>query len=88
MTMLVDLETAKGHLRLDDDDADEIVADKLEQASGVILDYLNLVVAPDPVPDPVKAATLLATEALFDGGDPLSDVVMRLLHRQRDPTLA
>lgn len=86
--MLVDLETAKGHLRMDEDDADEVIASKIEQASSIVLDYLKVEAEPDPVPKFVEAATLLVLEALFDGGDPLSDVVVRLLHRYRDPALA
>lgn len=86
--MLVDLEMAKSHLRMDEDHADEILVAKIEQASSVILDYLKTEEAPSPVPKFVEAATLLAVEALFDGGDPLSDTVVRLLHRYRDPALA
>lgn len=88
MTMLVDLDAAKGHLKMDSDVADEDIARAITQASAIILDYCKLTVAPDPVPEFVQAATLLAVEALFDGGDPLSDVVVRLLHRYRDPALA
>lgn len=86
--MLVDLETAKDHLRMDADDADEIIFSKIEDATSIVLDYLKIEEEPDPVPNFVRAATLLVVEALFDGSDPLSDPVMRLLHRYRDPAFA
>lgn len=86
--MLVDLETAKGDLRMDDDYADEIIFSKIEEASSIVLDYLKLDAEPDPVPFFVRAATLLVIRSLFDGGDPLSDPVVRLLHRYRDPAIA
>ena len=86
--MLVDLETAKDHLRMDADDADEVIFSKIEDATSIVLDYLKIEEEPDPVPNFVRAATLLVVEALFDGSDPLSDVVVRLLHRYRDPAFA
>jgi hypothetical protein len=86
--MLVDLDRTKRHLSMDDDYADETIVEKIEEASSVILNYLKLEEAPDPVPMFVQSATLLAVQALFDGGDPLSDVVVRLLHRYRDPAIA
>lgn len=73
---------------MDADDADEVIVSKIEQASAIVLDYLKVEEEPDPVPKFVEAATLLVVEALFDGGDPLSDVVVRLLHRYRDPAFA
>lgn len=86
--MLVDLETAKSHLRITGGDADEIIVSKIEQASSIVLDYLKIEEEPNPVPKFVEAATLLVVEALFDGGEPLSETVMRLLHRYRDPAVA
>lgn len=86
--MLVDLEKAKRHLSMDDDDADETIVEKIEEASSIVLDYLKLDEAPNPVPGFVQSATLLAVQALFDGGDPLNDTVVRLLHRYRDPAFA
>lgn len=86
--MLVDLETAKRHLRMDQGYADEVIVSKIEDATSIVLDYLKISDEPDPVPNFVRAATLLAVEALFDGGDPLSDPVLRMLHRYRDPAIA
>jgi hypothetical protein len=97
MTNLVDLETAKRHIRMDEDFADDVIYSKIEQASAIIVDYLKL---DDPdiwdidsteseeIPKVVEAATLLIIEALFDGSDPLSDTVKNLVHRYRDPALA
>ncbi|MGE4340358.1 MAG: head-tail connector protein [Pigmentiphaga sp.] len=86
--MLIDLETAKRRLRMDDDVADQVIFENIEEATSIVLDYLKLETEPDPVPPFVRAATLLVLEALFDGGDPLSDTVVRLLHRYRDPAFA
>lgn len=89
MAQLVDIDVVKKHLRYDADftDADETISIKIDQASSIILDYLK-VDDLDPVPEFVQAATCLSVEALFDGGDPLSDTVKALLHRSRDPELA
>lgn len=72
--MLVDLETAKRHLRRDDDDDDERIMLVVEQASDIILDYLKLPEGtyqstdggPDVVPKLVTAAVLLCVEGLYD----------------------
>lgn len=94
--MLVDLETAKLHLRMDEDAAEEIIIKKIEQASSILIDYLKVSediwdidsTESDPIPGVIEAATLLVLEALFDGGEPLSDTVKSLVHRFRDPALA
>lgn len=93
--MLVDLITAKQHLRMDGDDADEneIIARKIEQAGAVLRDYLKVDEDmwdgdSEEVPLVVEAAVLLITEALFDGTEPLSPTVKNLVHRFRDPALA
>lgn len=94
--MLVNLELARSHLRLDDDAADDLIVRKIEQASDVVIDYCKVddeMWDPDStesvaLPGEVEAAVLLVLEALFDGGEPLSDAVKSLLHRHRDPALA
>ena len=94
--MLVDLETAKGHLSMDEDAADDIIVSKIEQASAILINYLKVdadlwdqdSTESDPVPLTVVAAVLLVTEALFDGHEPLSQTVKDLVHRLRDPALA
>lgn len=94
--MLVDVDTAKRHLRITDTASDTDVEDKVAQASGIVADYCKRDLSPfavdgsshDELPAPIKSATLLATQALFDGGDPLNSTVLALLHRQRDPAMA
>ena len=91
--MLVDLITAKHHLRMDGDDADEIIVSKVEQAGAVLRDYLKVDEDmwdgdSEEVPLVVEAAVLLITDALFHGTEPLSPTVKNLVHRFRDPALA
>ena len=90
MIQLVDIDMVKQHLRYEPGftAADETIAFKIDQASAIILDYLKIDETPDPVKGNIEAATLLCVEALFDGGDPLSDTIKALLHRSRDPELA
>lgn len=90
MAQLVDIDMVKQHLRYGSDDtaADETISFKIDQASAIVLDYLKVDELPDPPPEFVQAATLLCIEALYDGGDPLSETIKALLHRSRDPELA
>ena len=96
--MLVDLETAKRHLRRDDDDDDDRIKKTMDAASEIILDYLKI--SQDSysgtdgnlsdVPLRVQQATLLVIESLYDSPevDPLTEAVRSILHRSRDPALA
>jgi hypothetical protein len=94
--MLVDLDTAKRHLRVADTASDEDLEDKIAQASGIVEDYVKRDLSAfavdgsshDELPAPIKSATLEALRALYDGGDPLNATVLALLHRQRDPAMA
>jgi hypothetical protein len=94
--MLVDLETTKGHLRMDEDFADDVIYSKIEQASEILIDYLKVdadlwdqdSTESEEIPKVVEAATLLMVDALFHDEDPLSDKVRNLVHRLRDPALA
>lgn len=98
MTMLVDLETVKAHLRRDDDDDDERIVQTTERASAIVLDYLKISQDSyggtdgnlDDVPMMVEAATLVVIENLYDHPeiDPLTDAVRSILHRMRDPAMA
>jgi len=90
MVQLVDIDMVKQHFRYESDftAADETISFKIEQASSIVLDYLKISEPPDPLPEFIQSATLLCVEALYDGGDPLSDTVKALLHRSRDPELA
>lgn len=101
---IVDLESAKEHLRVDHDQDDAQILIKLEQASAIVVNYLNKPVGTwelgaetdvdsdtDDAPYPVQAATLLVLGALYrdrEGGDPLSQAVKDLLARYRDPVMA
>lgn len=93
--MLVDVETAKRHLRITDTANDADVEDKVTQASGIVADYCKRDLSAfaidgssaDELPAPIKSAVLFATQALFDGGDPLNETIKALLHRQRDPAM-
>lgn len=102
-TRLVTLDEAKLHLRIDDDDHDDDIIEKLLGASSMITDYLKLGGAlPSTwidetgsitVPADIKAATLLALAELYrereaQYADPLSKGVRDLLIRHRDPSLA
>jgi hypothetical protein len=94
--MLVDLETAKRHLRVEDTASDVDLEDKIAQASGIIEDYVKRDLSAfavdgsshDEIPAPIKSATLEALRCLYDGEDPLNATVLGLLHRQRDPAMA
>lgn len=97
MALLVDIETVKRDLRITSDSGDDDVAAKIVLAQGIIADYVkrDLAVEFDPdasgqpqLPESIKGAILLAVRALYDGGDPLNDTVLALLHRQRDPAMA
>ena len=94
--MLVDVDTAKRDLRVTDTASDADIEDKIAQASEIVADYCKRDLSAfavdgsshDELPGNIKAATLNALRALYDGGDPLNDVVKALLHRERDPAMA
>lgn len=96
---LITLEQAKLQLRIDDenDEHDEHLEELIEDASGIVLDYLKKSETewqttsgePEEVPRAVISATKLVLQSLFEGDDePLSQAVKDLLHRYRDPALA
>lgn len=100
MVALVTLEAAKEHLRIDADDQNDEVTDRINDASDIVIDYLK---RPDhgwtdeTVPGQVRASVLLVLGALWvnrDGVgdavdlDPISPAVVSLLRRMRDPALA
>ena len=78
MVALVDLDTAKRHLRVEFTDDDVDLQDKIEQASDIVLDYckktLGTPVPEDPnvvdwdvnLPGTVKAAVLYIVSELYD----------------------
>jgi hypothetical protein len=100
---LLTLDDLKLHLRIEDDYHDDRLEQILDDASGIVLDYLKVEDSqwqttsgePDSVPYAVRAATKLVAGALFEnlegnegGPDPLSETVKSLLHRFRDPAIA
>lgn len=101
LPQLVTFAEGKRHLREDEpstsppSELDLEIESKIEQATGVVLDYLKY---PDvaanwdetTVPPAVKAATLVVLSNLFDHpeDDAISMNVQNLLRRFRDPALA
>jgi hypothetical protein len=89
---LVTLEQVKARLRIDaiDDQAD--VEDMMLEGTDIVLGYLKLKTVPwsvDTVPARIRTAILLVIRALYDGEEnPLSQAVLDVLHRDRDPALA
>ena len=96
--MIVDLETAKQHLKVVDDADDDNIFRKLAEAEAIVLDYLKIPASSYDIdaspyvepPKMVRAAILLVLENLYDRPeqDPLSNAVRSILHRSRDPALA
>jgi hypothetical protein len=101
--MLITVDQAKLHLRIEDDDHDDQLEEIIEDASGIILDYLKVAETmwqttsgePDEVPRAVIAAVKLGVSALFENPEQdekgplvLSQPVKDLLHRFRDPAMA
>lgn len=93
MANLVSIEAAKVHLKIDSDDDDADVADKLLQAEAVIIDYIK---RPDhgwtdqTVPGVVSAAILLMLGQLYKDREnaTITQSIKNLLMRSRDPALA
>lgn len=94
---LVTLPLAKKHLRVDHTDEDEYIGLLVDQASGIVRDYLKVEVGEwgeEATPQPVQAAVLLVIGNLYahrgddPGTNPLSQAVKDLVHRFRDPALA
>lgn len=95
---LITLDQAKRHLQIVNDEQNEEIEEKVNEASAIVLDYLK--VSEDAyeigeVPYLVQSATKLVIGALLEnregnasGPEPLSQAVKDLLHRYRDPALA
>lgn len=101
--MLITLDQAKLHLRIDNDDHDDQLEEIIEDASGIILDYLKMESTayqttagePEDVPRSVVSAVKLGVSALFENPEQdergplvLSQTVKNLLMRLRDPAIA
>lgn len=89
---LVTIEQVRGRLRIDGvaDQAD--VELMMMEGTDIVCGYLKLEVVPwtaDNVPPRVRTAILLVIQGIYDGAeDPLSQAVIDILHRDRDPALA
>jgi len=93
MVAFISLLQAKADLRIDGDEQDLDIQMKVEAASEIVLDYIKRPTADwtdSTAPALIKAATILVLRSLFndDEADPLSDAVIRILFRYRDPALA
>lgn len=101
MTDLVTLDEAKFHLRIDDTYSDLDLADKITQASDIVMDYVGTLAADGTtpaswdqttVPPRAKIAVLLVLGTLFASregfDDPLSAGVVSVLARLRSPVLS
>lgn len=101
--MLVTPEQVKEHLLIDHDHDDAKLATIAEEASHVMLNYLKKAEdwwqdssgEPVDVPGTITAATLKVAAALYENRDgspnatpALSQDVMDMVHRYRDPALA
>jgi hypothetical protein len=97
-TPLVSLEQARDRLRIDGvtDQAD--LTRMLSEGTRIVLGYLKPQPIGSPldrgwtietVPEHIQTAILLVIRAIYDGEpDPLSQAVIDILHRDRDPALA
>lgn len=89
---LVTLEQVRGRLRIDGVADQSDVELLMMEGSDIVCGYLKLENVPwtaDNVPPRVRTAVLLVIQALYDGEkDPISQAVIDILHRDRDPALA
>jgi len=95
--MLVDVASVRRELNLGEDGGcDDELKDLIERSCGIIADYLKRDLLeytedssdPQPVPGQLRSAVLWSVRKAYEGGDPLDETVMRLLHRMRDPAIA
>lgn len=96
---IITIQEADDHLRLDLDSPDPRRADlesKLDQAVGIIYDYIEQPFPPDsPTPEVephVRSAILITLTGLFDGRTPddilLSKPIVDVLMRTRMPVMS
>lgn len=100
---LITLDQAKGQIQITHDQDDTKIAEKLNEASAIVLDYLKKPGncwqdnsgRPRSVPYLIQSAVKLVTAALYENADgnenapqPLSQAVKDILARHRDPALA
>ena len=101
MAALVSLDRIKRHLYVDGSEHDADLADRAEEATAIVVDYLktpNHGWTVETVPANVRAAVLLVAADLWErrgtgmkaGGEEtgLTATVKALLYRMRDPAMA
>jgi hypothetical protein len=101
--MLITLDQAKAHMEIEHEEKDEQIEEAIQDASGILLNYLKRESTewqdtngnPDSVPYEIRAAIKIMTAALMEnregndeGPNPLSQTVINLVHRYRDPAMA
>ena len=90
--MTITVEEVKSHLRIQQDEEDELIADFIAQAQAVAEDYCRVKFV-DPAPEPVRLAVLLMVSHYYENRDnPDRQVYMtmrtafeNLLYPYRDP---
>jgi hypothetical protein len=98
MTSLVTTDEARRHLRLtesnmEDEDIAADVADKMVQATGIVVDFLKQPEhewTAETVPATIKAAILIVLGRIYEDREDASipENVKDMLWRNRDPALA
>lgn len=94
---LITLDQAKEHLRIDGDDQEEDLLLKMEQASMIILDYIEVINSGwdhTNVPEHIRTCVLITLANLWDHRgddktnlDPIPPAVKSILYRTRTPVL-
>lgn len=92
VTPLVTLANVRDRLRIDATDDEVDVTRIISEASDIVVGYLKIpapVWTVDTVPERIRTAVLLVCKAIYDGEeDVITQAVIDVLHRDRDPALA
>jgi hypothetical protein len=101
--MLITLDQAKAHMQIEHEEQDDQIEEAIQDASAILLNYLKKDETewqdsngePDSVPYEIRAAVKIMTASLMEnregndqGPDPLSQTVVNLVHRHRDPAMS
>lgn len=99
MTILITLDQAKVHLRIDTDDPEieEDLLSKMEQASAIILDYIEVIDSgwdETTVPEHIRTTVLMVLGNLWEHrgdtkeSEPITEAIKSVLRRTRTPVLS